>query len=1265
MKALRYVLLACVYLVQHAAWSQDLVENVTNELGSAEWIWSPAHTKNDIPIGECYFRKSFDIADPDVGEVQIAADNEFELFVNGKPIGTGNDWRQLKVFEISEHLVKGRNSVAIRVKNTDQGSAGLVGRVLVREQGGTYVNHPTDASWKTSVREYSEWTSPRFADQEWIDAKSYGVLGLALPWGNEVVIAGVGARFDIGKDFAIERLMRDDEVGSLIAMAFDAQGNILASREGGNLMLITDGDDNGAPDSVSIFCDKIINVQGILSLGTRVFVIGDGPEGEALYRLRDADRDGVAEEVVSLVPIRGSKGEHGAHAVRLGPDGLLYVIIGDHARAGKQPGPNSPYRNAYEGDIIQPRFDDPRGHAVGIPAPGGTIFRTDVEGKLVELVAGGMRNSYDFAISPEGEIFTYDSDMEWDMGAPWYRPTRINHATEGAELGWRSGWAKWPEYYLDSLPAAINMGAGSPTGVEFYTHNAFPEKYHGAMFGCDWATGRIHCIKFQRQGATYTAKSEVFVAGRPLNATDTAVGPDGSLYFCTGGRGTDGGIYRIRWTGATPLVKDETGIEQAIKQPQLDADWARTRINGVKSALGEQWNSELVRVANDTTRSIADRCRALDLMMFFGPRPDDELLMQLSSDSQPEVRAKAARLMFTSANPACGERLTAILTDSDPLVRRVVCETFMRRGTPAPTATLIKLLSDSDRFVAFAARRALEQQAPQAWARLVLDEPNGTAFCRGSVALLATTRDTAAAQAVLKRCESMLQTGSLSPSETVDVLRVSQLAMSLGQLPPEQIPALGNLLIGKYPSGDPATDRELVRLLVYLQVPGVADKFAAQIASDLPYADKLHIGAYASRLEDGWNIQAKLAVMTFFEESRTVKSGYSVSAYVENFARDFFTKFSLPERQQVLASGERWPTSSLSVLAKLPEQPPAELLAALRELDGRVQPLCAKSDDFRRLRVGILAVLGRSGEPQSSEYLRTLYSTEPADRPTVAMSLTQNPSGENWPFLVDCLKTVDGRVAQEVLSALTKVPQRPQEPEAFRQVILQGLRLGDQGASLALALLDHWAGRQPAANYANWQEQLVGWQQWYGKSFPAAPPAELPQDVAGDKWSYDELVAYLESDAARAADPQLGRVAFEQAQCVKCHRNAGVGETLGPDLTAVSRRFQKREILEAVIYPSHNISDQYRSKIVISNGRTFAGLVVPRGQEGITVLLSDGEKVELANTDVEEIKESNVSAMPQGLLNNLTLEQVGHLFAYLEKGGQLSELARDPSKQQR
>ena len=86
------------------------------------------------------------------------------------------------------------------------------------------------------------------------------------------------------------------------------------------------------------------------------------------------------------------------------------------------------------------------------------------------MFAGGLQNPYDLAFNAQGELFTADSDMEWDTGMTWYRPTRVNHVVPGAEFGWRSGWAKWPDYYHDSLPAVVDLGRGSPTGLEFYNH---------------------------------------------------------------------------------------------------------------------------------------------------------------------------------------------------------------------------------------------------------------------------------------------------------------------------------------------------------------------------------------------------------------------------------------------------------------------------------------------------------------------------------------------------------------------------------------------------------------------------------------------------------------------------------------------------------------------------------------------------------------------------------------------------------------------------
>ena len=1230
-----------------------------------QWIWSAAHTKDEVPVSTCYFRKSFKLAKPGEGEVHITADNKFQLFVNSKPVGEGSDWRQIKIFDISKYLHKGVNTIAVEATNIDEGSAGLVARVLVKELSGTFKSYSTDESWKASVRRYRNWTSPNFPESEWTAAASYGNLGHALPWGNEIVVEGQGARFQIPEGFVIERLLYDEKVGSLIAMTFDSQGNMLVSREGGHLQLLTDTDGNGAHDAMSIYSDKIKNVQGILSLGSRVFAVGDGPEGVALYRLRDSDRDGVAEEITAIVPFRGSRGEHGAHAVRLGPDGLLYVLLGNYARVGVRPGPRSPYRNWYEGDLVQPKEEDPQGHAVGIPAPGGTIIRTDANGSFVEIVAGGLRNPYDFAFHPDGELFTYDADMEWDIGAPWYRPTRINHVIPGGEYGWRSGWSKWPEYYVDSLPAILDTGKGSPTGIEFYDHRVFPEEYRGALFGCDWGTGRIYCIKTKPEGASYKASSEIFISGRPLNATDIAVGPDGALYFCTGGRGTDGGVYRVRWTGESKEEPQAEGIDLVLQQPQLDADWARAQIAKVRATMPDTWSEDLITAAQETKRPAAERLQALDVMRLFGPRPTDALLLSLADDPQVEVRAKAINMMYSSTSTECRDALIRALEDDEPIIRRLACESLTRSGLPTAPERHAKLLTDPDRVVAFAARRSLEQLPVELWDEMALVQPDVVGFSRGAAALLACRNDKHTVDRVLDKCLALLadlQTPYTQLQQT-RLLRVTQLALMHSELEDEKASQIGEALLARYPSKNTSVDRELVRMLVHLQVDGAARKFAAQLKNDISDLDKLHIGAYAAKLEVGWSTESKLTLMKYFESAREIQGGYSVSAYVENFARDFFSKLSLNERRHILASGERWPTSALSVLAKLPEQPDEVLLKDLRELDERIKPLCADDDRFRRLRVGVIAVLGRSGDAQSLEHLRKIFREEPAQRDPVAMSLTQHPEGESWSYLVESLKTVRGTAAKKVLMALTEVSQRPREPEPYRQAILLGLRLDEQGAGLAINLLNHWAAKESSVETDS-DEQLRLWQEWYATNYPDAPPAELPEDSAKDKWSYDELLTYLGSDSKATASVARGEKAFTTAQCIKCHRFGNRGESLGPDLTTVSQRFQRKEILESIIYPSHIISDQYASKRVLANGLSYVGLVGPERDGMVPMLLADGEKVELAKDDIESMSPNRTSAMPTGLLNSLTLQEVADLFSYLEQDRN-EVLARERPQYQR
>ncbi len=141
----------------------------------------------------------------------------------------------------------------------------------------------------------------------------------------------------------------------------------------------------------------------------------------------------------------------------LAPDGeSLFVLGGNHT---KTPNPESSVVVPnYDEDQLLPRMPDARGHAAKIRAPGGWIARTDKDGETFELYSAGFRNQYDIAFNADGEMFTFDSDMEWDIGTPWYRPTRIYHVTSGSEFGWRTGTGKFPAWYPDVLPPALDVG---------------------------------------------------------------------------------------------------------------------------------------------------------------------------------------------------------------------------------------------------------------------------------------------------------------------------------------------------------------------------------------------------------------------------------------------------------------------------------------------------------------------------------------------------------------------------------------------------------------------------------------------------------------------------------------------------------------------------------------------------------------------------------------------------------------------------------------
>ena len=488
--------------------------------------------------------------------------------------------------------------------------------------------------------------------------------------------------------------------GSWINLCKDGRGRLIVSGQRGQpvLRFTLSGGKVTKTEKLDV---PFSEAMGLLWAFDHLYVNANGPKGFGLYRCTEAGDTGkFAAEF--LKGFDGS-GEHGPHGLALGPDDKIYVMNGNHTKLPAGLAPTSPHRNFAE-DQLLPRQWDGNGHAAGILAPGGHVLRTDRDGKTWELVLAGFRNAYDLAFNADGELFTFDSDMEWDWGMPWYRPTRVNHCVSGAEFGWRSGTGKWPAYYPDSLPATLDIGIGSPTGVTNGLGAKFPEKYQKALYILDWSYGRLLAVHLTPAGSSYTATFENLVAPRalvegkgdkkPLNLTDAVVGPDGALYFTTGGRNTASGLYRVTYVGdestAPAAVHDAAGADARKLRHELEAFHGQADPHAVGTAWPHLGSPD--RFVRSAARTAVES------------QPVGEWKGRALAETEPQAALTALLALARYGDaPAQAELLAALdrfpLASLSPALRleklRVLGVCFARHGRPA-AAAVKKVVADVD-----------------------------------------------------------------------------------------------------------------------------------------------------------------------------------------------------------------------------------------------------------------------------------------------------------------------------------------------------------------------------------------------------------------------------------------------------------------------------------------------------------------------------------------------------------------------------------------
>lgn len=160
-----------------------------------------------------------------------------------------------------------------------------------------------------------------------------------------------------------------------------------------------------------------------------------------------------------------------------------------------------------------------------------------------------------------------------------------------------------------------------------------------------------------------------------------------------------------------------------------------------------------------------------------------------------------------------------------------------------------------------------------------------------------------------------------------------------------------------------------------------------------------------------------------------------------------------------------------------------------------------------------------------------------------------------------------------------------------------------------------------------------------------ATPAERQLQIA-------RLRESLTDKSLRKADLSRGRRLFTRS-CAQCHRLFGDGAQIGPDLTG-AQRTNLDYLLQNVVDPSAVVGKDFRmTTVVTSDGRSFSGLLVSRDQETL-VLQTQNKRHTIAAEDIDDLVESEQSAMPDGLLQGLDPDRIRDLFAYLMHPVQVS-----------
>lgn len=970
------------------------------------------------------------------------------------------------------------------------------------------------------------------------------------------------------------------------------------------LRMLVDTDGDFKADKSSVFASGFNGIEegtgsGALVRGDRIYYTNI----PRLWALVDKDNDGVADERIVLsdgfgvrVAFRG----HDMHGLILGPDGRLYFSIGDRGYHVETP----------NGLLANPES--------------GAVFRCELDGSKLEVVASGLRNPQELAFDDFGNLFSGDNNSDSGDKARWVCIVR------GGDTGWRMMYQYFPDrgpfnrekiWYPFSeetpaytIPPIANIADG-PSGLACYpgtglvAKEGFPDQFTNAFFLCDFrgqaSNSGVRMIKLNPKGAFFEVKSNEEFIWKIL-ATDVEFAPDGGMYvsdWVNGWNGENKGrIYRFADEKAqtTDLVKNTRSIlgqgmksradselgelmSHADRRVRLEAQWElaeRGNRNVFIAALQQAYTPVLKKL----------HC-VWGLGQLLRKTPSDDavaaaLMLSLSS-SEPMIVARAAEMLGDSGYKLAVPTLTELLKDESAIVRSASCMAIGMLGSDAALGAIVKMLAEND------------NQDP--------------ILRHAGIIGLAGVKDYSKIVALKKHT-----------SEAVRLAAVVSLRK------------LANPSIFEFLSDNSAKVQKEVARAIH-DVPELHSQLSA--LAELPLSTDSEDALTHRVLNAGFRMgreQDALRLANF-----AAKSTGSESMRVE--ALDMLANWAKPgDRDRVMNRHQPLADRSSDLAIKLLRERMNELVIA---------PASVR-DKF-------LEVAAKFGISEIADTLLVTAKDPKSDgvrRGSAIKALIKLAPDSIQPLIAGLLN--DSNIDVRLASMSFLVEKKPNEAveslklaigsKEFKERQTAWDLLGNMTTEPAKALI-----AEGVTKYLNGSLERDCW-----INVAEAGAGKLEPNLAkklSDKMA--EIAKLKDSDPKKhyedcidGGDANLGRGLFftrSSLSCVRCHKVGATGGEVGPNLSSLGSQKTREYLLESIVTPNSAIAQGFETVVILDDeGKTISGILKSEDDTIVTLMDAQGALIKINKDSIEERKKG-LSSMPVDLLKYLNKRELRDMVAYL------------------